>query len=138
MTHKQHLVSCEINDFPAFLEEIKKRNPGIDKKTINWLGRLYGTEYHHVIEMARSNKMLLTPVNFDGEILAQVVYAIKKEMARTMHDIVFRRTGIGTLGNPGKELIQKVADISAEYLVWDEEKKAKEITGTMQSFELPV
>lgn len=138
MTHKQHLVSCEINDLPAFLEEIKRRNPNIDEKTLDWLGRLYGTEFLHVLEMAGSNKMLTAPVNPDGEILAQVVYAVKTEMAKTLQDIVFRRTGIGTLGNPGEELIKKIADISAEYLGWDEEKKAKEVSGTMQLFELPV
>jgi len=137
ITHRQHLVSCDIIDLPKFLEEIKKNNPDIDEKAIDWLGRLYGTEYKSVIEMAGNDKMLLETVNPDGEILAQVVYAIKKEMAKTLQDIVFRRTGIGTLGNPGKELIKRVADITAEYLGWEEEKKAKEISGTMKSFELP-
>jgi glycerol-3-phosphate dehydrogenase len=137
VTHKQHLSGCEINDFPVFLEGIQKKNPGIDKKTIDWLGRLYGTDCHHVIEMAENDKTLLTPVNPDGEILAQVVYAIQKEMAKTLQDIVFRRTGIGTLGNPGGGLIQKVADIAAVYLGWDQERKSKEISGTLQAFKLP-
>jgi len=137
VTHKQHLAGCEIHNFPVFLEEIQKMNPGINEKTMDCLGRLYGTEYQHVLEMAGNDKMLLSPVNPDGEILAQVVYAIQKEMAKTLKDIVFRRTGIGTLGNPGKELIQKVADIASEYLGWDQERKAKEISGTLQAFELP-
>ncbi|MFO7559311.1 MAG: glycerol-3-phosphate dehydrogenase/oxidase [Desulfobacterales bacterium] len=137
ITHKQHLAGCEINELPAFLESIKQKNPDIDEKTIDWLGRLYGTEYHHVIEMAGEDNTLLASINPDGEILAQVVYALKKEMARTLKDIVFRRTGIGTLGNPGRGLIQKVADIAAEYLGWDEEKKAEEIAGTIQLFTLP-
>ncbi|MBW1848811.1 MAG: glycerol-3-phosphate dehydrogenase/oxidase [Deltaproteobacteria bacterium] len=137
ITHRQHLVSCEIRDLPEFLEEIKKKNPEIDGKTIDWLGRLYGTEYKSVIEMAGNDKTLLEPVNPDGEILAQILYAIKKEQAKTLQDIVLRRTGIGTLGNPDKELIKKVADIAAKYLGWDEEKKAEEISGTLQSFKLP-
>jgi len=137
ITHKQHLVSCEISDLPAFLKKIKKKSPDIVEKTIGWLGRLYGTEYHRVIEMAGTDKTLLKPINHDGEILAQVLYALKNEMAKTLQDIVFRRTGIGTLGNPGKELIKKVADISAEYLGWDEKKKTEEISGTLRSFKLP-
>ncbi len=136
-THKQYLAGCEIKDLPAYLDEIKKKHPDIGEKTIDWLGRLYGTEYQRVIEMAENDSTLLTPVNPDGEILAQVIYAIKMEMAKNLHDIVFRRTGIGTLGDPGEKLIKKVADIAAESLGWDEERKEKEILVTMQALMVP-
>ncbi len=137
LTHKQYLAGCEIGDLPAFLHGIKKKNPDLDEKTMDWLGRLYGTDYHRVIEAAGNDTALLEPINADGEILAQVIYAIKMEMAKTLKDIVFRRTGIGTLGNPGEALIIKAADIAAEHLGWTEERRDMEITGTMQALKLP-
>ncbi len=137
LTHKQYLASCDIRNLPAFLDEIKQKNPDLNEKTIDWLGRLYGTDYHRVIEAAENDTALLEPINSDGEILAQVLYAIKMEMAKTLKDIVFRRTGIGTLGNPGETLLNKVADIAADNLGWAPERRRKEISGTMQALKLP-
>ena len=48
-------------------------------------------------------------------------------MARTLTDIVMRRTGIGTLGNPGDTVLGKVADIAAAELGWDSARKQDEI-----------
>ena len=58
----------------------------------------YSTEYADILKLAREDKALAETLNVDGEILAEVVYAIRQEMARTLSDIVMRRTGIGTLG----------------------------------------
>ena len=65
-------------------------------------------------------------MNAEGEILAQVVFAVRNEMARTLTDILLRRTGIGTLGHPGKEVLQKVTDIAAEELNWDKSRIEQE------------
>ena len=58
-------------------------------------------------------------------------------MARTMSDIVMRRTGIGTLGNPGDEVLQKVAAIAAKELNWDAGKVKQEILAMNNLLKLP-
>ena len=139
-THRQHLAGCEIKNLPAFLTTAKARfrqHSAVNETTIDSLVRLYGTEYEKVIEMAEKDPALLAPINADGEILAQVVYALKMEMAQTLSDIVFRRTGIGTLGNPGRELIEKIGDMAATYLGWDKTYLAREVATTMKAFEIP-
>ena len=65
--------------------------------------------------------------NEDGEMLAQVVYAIRNEMALTMMDILIRRTGIGTLGLPASGVLEKVAGIAAVELGWNTAKMDQEM-----------
>jgi glycerol-3-phosphate dehydrogenase len=76
-------------------------------------------------------------LNDDGEILAQAVYAVRHEMARSLSDIVFRRTGIATLGNPGIEVLEKVALTVAGELGWDGKRVVEEITKTADALKVP-
>ena len=136
-TNKQRLIGCEIEDIEKFIDSIKKENSDFKNTTVEYLGRNYGTEYGNVLKLARQDKRLAETVNDDGEILAQVVYAIKNEMAVTLKDILFRRTGIGTLGNPGETVLEKVADIAANELGWSADRKKKEILEVEKTFKLP-
>jgi glycerol-3-phosphate dehydrogenase len=136
-THKQRLIGCGIEDIEKFIDSIKKENSDFKNTTVEYLGRNYGTEYDNVLKLARQDKRLAEIVNDDGEILAQVVYAIKNEMAVTLKDIFFRRTGIGTLGNPGETVLKKVADIAANELGWSADRKKREILEVEKTFKLP-
>jgi glycerol-3-phosphate dehydrogenase len=138
VTDKQFLTGCEINNLDAFLSDIQKENSDFGKPTMNYLGRNYGTEYAEIIKLARKDKTLSETLNEDGEILAQVVYAVRAEMARTLTDIVMRRTGIGTLGNPGENILRKVANVAARELQWDANKVEQEISNTVKLLTLPV
>jgi len=138
VTDKQFLTGCEIKNLNAFLADIQKENSDFGKPTMNYLGRNYGTEYAEIIKLARKDKTLSETLNEDGEILAQVVYAVRAEMARTLTDIVMRRTGIGTLGNPGENILRKVANVAARELQWDANKVEQEISNTVKLLTLPV
>jgi glycerol-3-phosphate dehydrogenase len=66
------------------------------------------------------------------------VYAIREEMAFSLSDILIRRTGIGTLGHPGKKVLNTVADIAARELKWDQERKEREIQMVEKALMVPV
>ncbi|MEX2248494.1 MAG: glycerol-3-phosphate dehydrogenase C-terminal domain-containing protein, partial [Parvibaculum sp.] len=70
-----------------------------------------------------------------AEIGAQVVHAVRHEMARHLADVVFRRTGLGTLGHPGPDVISRAAELMARELGWDETALAGEIAETTRAFE---
>ncbi|HDP81454.1 MAG TPA: glycerol-3-phosphate dehydrogenase/oxidase, partial [Spirochaetes bacterium] len=97
-THREYLRGCEIDSMVAFFEEIRNENPGFSENTMRTLGMLYGTDYKEVLNIAREKKEYAEKLNNDGEITAQAIYAVRNEMARTLEDILMRRTGIGTLG----------------------------------------
>jgi glycerol-3-phosphate dehydrogenase len=127
VTHKRRLIGSEIEDMEQFIGDIKRDNPDFRKTTVEYLGRNYGTEYDRVLKLARQDQTLAEVLNDDGEILAQAVYAVREEMARTLADVVLRRTGICTLGHPGKEILNRVAAVVARELNWDEARMAREI-----------
>jgi glycerol-3-phosphate dehydrogenase len=138
ITKEHYLAGCEIKDLCGFFDEIKKSNNDFSAATMDYLGRHYGMEYADIIKLARDDKALAEAVNPDGELLAEVVYAIRQEMARTLSDIVMRRTGIGTLGNPGEEVLRKVANIAAKELHWDSDRVEKEMADTINLLKIPV
>jgi len=137
VTADRHLAGCEIDDLSAFMDALKRAHPGLDERTLDWLGRHYGTEYQRVVEIARTDKALAEPLDADGEIPAQVVFAIREEMALTLKDIVFRRTGLGTLGDPGDAVINRVAALSATELGWDDDREQREVAQVKQALQLP-
>lgn len=134
VTARQRLAGCDIPDIRAFMASLRagKSTPGME-----FLGTAYGTEYRAVLDIARTDPKLSEPLNADGEILAEVVFAVRSEMARTLTDIIMRRTGIGTLGHPGEGVLNKVADVAAAELGWDSAKKADEIKKVSALLALP-
>jgi glycerol-3-phosphate dehydrogenase len=136
-THKQRLIGCEIENMGKFIDSIKKENGDFKNTTVEYLGRNYGTEYDNVLNLARQDKRLAEIVNDDGELLAQVVYAVREEMALSLADIVLRRTGICTLGNPGREVLESVAAVAARELNWDGARISREIEEVERLLQLP-
>ncbi len=58
----------------------------------------------------------LTPERESVE--SEVVFAVEREMAVSLDDVVFRRTGLGTIGHPGLSCLQRCADIIGVRLGW--------------------
>ena len=52
---------------------------------------------------------------------------MREEMARTISDVVFRRTGLGAIGNPGLPVLERIGDIMAKELEWDFAERQKQI-----------
>lgn len=137
VTYKKYLVDSDIRNMESFIKQLVLRYPQFPEATINYVGRNYGLQCHTIFRLAMYDKPLMEVITEDGEILAEVVYVIKKEMAYTLSDILFRRTGIGTLGYPGDKTFNKVVEKAKEYLNWDDKKTQQEIDKVMGIFNLP-
>jgi len=136
-THRQQLAGCEIRNLRSFLASLRREHGDVAAGTVDRLGRYYGTECSRVLDLARRDPDLLAPVNGEGEILAQVVYAIRHEMALTLNDLLLRRTGVGTAGHPGEETIRRVAAAAAREWNWDPDRTEREIAEANAAFRLP-
>jgi glycerol-3-phosphate dehydrogenase len=137
VTESRRLIGSDIDDVEAFIGNARKENPDFSPQTVDYLARHYGTEHAEVLALARRDRKLAEAVNADGEILAEVSYAATHEMALTLNDILFRRTGIGTLGHPGDAVLSKVADSAAGALGWSAERRRAEIQKAEAAFKLP-
>jgi len=58
---------------------------------------------------------------------AEVIHAIRAEMACSLEDVVVRRTELGAAGHPGEEITRAAAGIAAEELGWDNDRRDREI-----------
>ena len=68
---------------------------------------------------------------------AQVVEAVRNEMALTLEDVVLRRTGLGSAGYPGDEAVVKLESILRDELGWTSARVADEAQ-SLKEFYLPV
>lgn len=136
-TKREYLAGSEIKDMNIFLGHLSLEFADFSNDTIEYLGKNYGQEASRIFDLAKSNPVLAEKVSSDGELLAEVEYAIDSELAVKLTDILFRRTGIGTLGYPGDEIFNKVVNIASKRLGWDIQQTQQEIELAKQLFELP-
>jgi len=61
------------------------------------------------------------------DIAGQLRFAVEEEMALTLEDALFRRTGLGTLGHPGPAAMRKAAAVMGGLLGWDEAEQTRQI-----------
>jgi glycerol-3-phosphate dehydrogenase len=62
------------------------------------------------------------------------VHAVREEMAQKLTDVVFRRTGLGTVGHPGEDALSACASIMGRELGWNRERTGKELSDVRDVF----
>jgi len=106
----------------------------IDKDTISFLFQYYGDKFVDVLKIINDDSSLkekIAPQHND--IKAQIVFAVKNEKAKTLNDIIIRRSSIGTHEDLGYNCAEDVANIAATILDWSDERKIKEINSFKES-----
>jgi glycerol-3-phosphate dehydrogenase len=94
------------------------------------LGFRYGHYAREVLRLCEQRRELARPiVEGQPDLLAEVVVAARREQARTVADVLLRRTRLGLLAAPqlrGAESVREVADVLGGELGWDEDGVAAE------------
>ncbi|MEJ2643278.1 MAG: glycerol-3-phosphate dehydrogenase C-terminal domain-containing protein, partial [Desulfosarcinaceae bacterium] len=134
----QYLAHAGIREMAAFEAGLLAAHPQVAPETLVTLGRYYGKAYGEILALCETDARWAAPLNADGEILAQVVFAVRSEMAQTLLDIVLRRTGIATLGHPGPAVLHRVALVAAAELGWDAERRLAELKAADRYLQVPV
>lgn len=134
-THTTPLYGGEMGRFSSFVERAKILRAGdLDDNVIENLCRNYGSRYQNVIQLAEKKKYISAICESFPDIWAEVVYAIRAEMAVSLSDVLFRRTGLCTLGNPGTSIIEEAADMMAKELKWKKARRNQEIDKALDVF----
>lgn len=111
-----------VNDYK---KELKKGNPDLDPKTINYLVNLYGTQTNDILNMAKE----MEEGSADYKILhAEIKHCLENEMVMSLQDFYVRRTGrlffnISSISKTQAE----AASIMGKYLEWDEQQTTQEL-----------
>ncbi|HVU21717.1 MAG TPA: glycerol-3-phosphate dehydrogenase/oxidase, partial [Rhizomicrobium sp.] len=107
-----------------FGDFVKQQQP---KDNLSHLAQLYGARLRPMLAEAGNRPELLSAIGPTGDIGAQILFAIREEMALTLEDVVMRRTGVGQIGAPSRETLDIVSNLMAIELGWSEERRAREI-----------
>lgn len=100
----------------------------LSKDTIEYLIKYYGSKFKDVLALTKENPELKERLSSENkDIKAQVVYALKNEEAKTLEDILIRRTGIGTSKTLGLDSVDEASKIVAEYLNWSENTRIENV-----------
>jgi glycerol-3-phosphate dehydrogenase len=110
----------------------------VDREAWEYLQRIYGSDAERVIAPAVADPRLAERITPSLPIIgAQIVEAVRNEMALTLEDAVLRRTGLGTAGYPGDEAILKVERLMRNELGWTSARVEDEVR-LLKEFYLPV
>ena len=120
-TAQTPLLEGRIDSWPDFLADCEARFAGdVPKHIIPPLLRNHGAETPELLAEGEE-RGLLRQVTVERETLAiEIDRAVNREMALTLEDLVFRRTGLGTIGHPGDAALRLCAERMAGHLGWDE------------------
>ena len=142
------LVEREAREAPCRTQEIPlgqaipvedlPRVEGVPEESYAPLAARYGHDAQQVLALAAHDGRLAAPI-VPGlpDLLAEVALAARSEQARSIGDVLLRRTRIGVLaardltgGRDGAtDPVRRVADVLAGELAWSAERTVDEIEG---------
>ncbi|HSL00035.1 MAG TPA: glycerol-3-phosphate dehydrogenase/oxidase [Rubrobacteraceae bacterium] len=130
-TARMPLPGGETRDFQNFAAEFKATS-GLTDELAERLLKLYGARAPVVLEMAGDDPSLRMPLGpaatvESGIIGAEVLYAFRREMSRTLSDVLLRRTMVGLGPQVGLDVDEAAAQVAVRHLGWDEERAGREV-----------
>lgn len=131
-TDEEPTAGGDVGRFGDFLQ--RQRQEHGDLPSIEHLAHMYGTRLSDMLAEANNRPELKAPIGAAGDIGAQVLFAVREEMAMTLADVVMRRTCMGQIGAPSPAALQTAATIMAVELGWDAARQAREIASLAPAF----
>jgi glycerol-3-phosphate dehydrogenase len=106
----------------------REHDDGLPTDTIPHLVAAYGSRYRDVLETAQSHPEWRKRIAEDSPVIgAELVWAVRHEMAMTLADATIRRTPLGALGYPGDAAVDRAAAVVGTELGWPAEQRTAEI-----------
>jgi glycerol-3-phosphate dehydrogenase len=114
---------------PARPEDLEAPD-GVGEEALEQLGFRYGHAARTVLKLAREDPKLAAPI-VEGrpDLLAEVVVAARLEQARTVADVLLRRTRLGLLAAPqlrDSAVARRVAELLGGELGWSRRQVKRE------------
>lgn len=130
------LPGGEMEPFDDWRSRLLAARPhGLADDVLEQLAANYGTECQSVLREIERDPSLQARVAPNASVIrAEVVHAVREEMAQTLEDVVFRRTELGTVGHPGEAALETCAELMARELGWDRARMAQELGTVRETF----
>ena len=136
-THRNQLPGGALDRFPtfaAFVADAQANNPQLSSDTIYDLARSHGARLPQVIALMNERSGHESIIAGRPNYMAEVLLAVRDEMAMTLDDVIFRRLGLGSLGNPGMLAIERIAHVMGVELHWTAPERSRQIEDVLTRF----
>jgi len=134
-TETTPVAGGDIADFEALVQQVyQQQSLSLTEKCVRALVHNYGTEAGNVIDLAVQDKSLAATIGDTQVLKAEIKYAVEKEMAYSLADVVFRRTDLATGSNPGAQVLKECLSIMSPLLEWDEQEMQVQLDDVLQRF----
>ena len=136
LTEEVVLYGGNVSQFEKFVSDAIQNKPKVlTEKNMKHLSYNYGSTYQQILDYGKSDPQWLVAMPDSDEVIkAEVLHAIREEMAMKLADVIQRRTDLGSGKYPGKACVEAAAEIMANELNWDKARKAQEIKETDQIY----
>ncbi|MCK4823922.1 hypothetical protein KA005_49670, partial [bacterium] len=125
----------DIGSFEDFLRDAIKNSPSaLNTRKVRALVHNYGSQYQHVLKYAKEEPTWIESVGESTVLKAEVIHAVREEMAQKLADVVFRRTDLATGEYPGDDTVETCARLMSSELGWDEDKLNRELEEVKRTF----
>lgn len=129
-TRTQRLKGGKIADFNFLLNQAVADVHELEsKRIIEHLVYTYGSEFRR---LTNCNLKRIEPGSLVTE--AELIHAVREEMALTLLDVIQRRTELGAAGLPSMSTLQKCAELMGGELGWTIERREYEIDAVLQAY----
>jgi glycerol-3-phosphate dehydrogenase len=136
---------CQTANTPVFGGDIEQFNLYTDWAIREFQGDLpqtvirnlvttYGTQFRQVVRHISEDSSLRDSVGLSSIIKAQILHAVREEMAQNLSDVVFRRTDLATGDYPGRETLRGCAEVLAAELGWAQPRIEQEVNSVIEGF----
>jgi glycerol-3-phosphate dehydrogenase len=131
------LAGAEVGGLAGFLADARRTSNGLDADTGERLARLYGSEHTAVRQLLADGPLGEPLADTCPTLGAEIVYAMREEMAITLADAVLRRTEAGVTGHPGRPALERAAALMAFELGWPPAHIEAEIAACERVYDVP-
>lgn len=142
---KKRLPPCATAVTPLFggrfdsLDDVRKQarldcRQVCNEEAVDWLVQNYGAEYPRVLQYLTSGARQQKALRNTPLLQAEVIHAVREEMAQSLSDVILRRTGLGTGNPPDLERVRECAQLLAAEAGWNQTTVEEEVQELWQGF----
>jgi len=128
MTAVTPIYGGEIESFNEFLRQATQEcSSRLAPAVVRSLVQNHGSAYRTVLGYLDQTPQLAETIGRSKVIKAEVVAAVRDEMALKLSDVIFRRTDLGTAGDIDEGQLQSCSELMVGELGWSESRRSDEI-----------
>ena len=131
------LTGGDMRNVAEYEQEQARVSP-LRPEVVKRLIAAYGTGYGAVARLITADAALGRPLSAECDVTrAEVLHAVREEMALHLTDALLRRTSAGAGGHPGATAVSAAADVMAAALEWAPARVAQEIAAVDDFYAMP-